>query len=70
MNASPDVFDSIKSRYSLDIKGKNITTINNEDSGDLTFGKGSNNLDIEIENQGQDILLSDDEANIISIKPP
>ncbi len=57
MNASCDVFDSIKSRYILDYKKKLLTIINDEDSDEVIFGVGENQIEKEIDDDNKQYYM-------------
>ena len=57
LNSSPDVFDSIKSRYSIAYNKKLLVITNDEDSDDVIFGTGINRIETEIEDKNEKIFL-------------
>ena len=70
LNAGPEIFKSIKSRYSVDVKNKAITVVNDEDSDNIVFGIGSNIIEKFIEDDGEKVHLYDEDAIIISEQSP
>lgn len=70
LNASCDVFDSIKSRYILDYKKKLLTIINDEDSEEVIFGVGENQIEKEIDDDNKRVILYDEDSILISEKSP
>ena len=67
INSSQEIFKSIKSRYSL--KKDFIIVTNDEDSDDITFGIGKERIE-EIENNGDEVYLYDENKIIISEQSP
>ena len=70
LNASCDIFDSIKSRYILDYKKKLLTIINDEDSDEVIFGVGENQIEKEIDDDNKRVILYDEDSILISEKSP
>ena len=68
LNASWDIFDSIKSRYNLDYKKKLLTIINDEDSDEVIFGVGENRIEKEIDDENKRVFLYDEDSILISEK--
>ena len=70
LNASMDIFDSIKSRYNLDYKKKLLTIINDEDSNEVIFGVGENKIEREINDENKKVVLYDEDSIVISEESP
>lgn len=68
LNSSQDIFRSIKSRYSLD--KKTIIVINDEDSDEIVLGNGSEELTMDVENNGDTVDLYDENKITISEQSP
>ena len=70
LNATPDVFDSIKSRYSIAYNKKLLVITNDEESDDVIFGIGNNQSEREIEEKNEKIYLYDEDSILISEASP
>ncbi|ADC46175.1 dnd system-associated protein 2 [Methanobrevibacter ruminantium M1] len=70
LNFEPEIFNSIKSRFSVNVKSKQIIVTNDEDSFDIVFGTGSKEIEKLIKENGEKLYLYDDESLIISEQSP
>lgn len=70
LNCTPEVFDSIKSRYSINYRKKLLVITNDEESDDVIFGIGKSRSEYEIEDKNEKIFLYDEESIIISEASP
>jgi len=70
LNCTPEVFDSIKSRYSINYRKKLLVITNDEESDDVIFGIGKNRKEYEIEDKNEKIFLYDEESILISEASP
>ena len=70
LNMSPEILNSIKSRYSLDVKNSQIVIVNDEDSDNIVIGNSSKITDKFIEDDGNTVYLYDNESIIISEQSP
>ncbi len=70
LNCAPEVFDSIKSRYSINYRKKELVITNDEESDDVIFGIGKSRSEYEIEDKNEKIFLYDEESILISEASP
>ena len=70
LNASPSIFDSIKSRYTLDYKKKHLVITNDENSDDVIFGIGENQIETEIDSLNEKVFLYNEDSILISEASP
>lgn len=70
LNCTPEVFDSIKSRYSINYRKKLLVITNDEESDDVIFGIGKSRKEIGIEDKNEKIFLYDEESILISEASP
>ena len=70
LNADSAIFKSIQSRYSVDVKYKRITVVNDEDSDNIVLGTGSKKNEKFIEDDGEKVYLYDEESIIVSEQSP
>ena len=70
LNSSSDIFDSIKSRYTIAYKKKSFVITNDEDSDEVIFGIGSNKIEKEIEDTNEKVFLFDEDSIVISEASP
>lgn len=70
LNMDPEILNSIKSRYSLDVKNSQIVVVNDEDSDNIVIGNGSKINEKFIEDDGDIVYLFDNESIIISEQSP
>lgn len=72
LNAVPEIFETIKSRYQIKSSHEKIVVINDEDSSNIVFGKRDNNIinEISVEENGDKYSLYDNESLLISENSP
>ena len=70
LNTTPDILDSIKSRYTIAYNKKKLIVTNDEDSDDLILGIGDNLIEKEIEDKNEKVFLYDEDSILISEASP
>lgn len=70
LNAYPEVFDSIKSKYTVKADKNYINVENSDDDYEIIFGSSNNRTEKSIEDKNEIIYLYDNESIIISEESP